>query len=82
MKLDKLTIKQSNQGLKKKDFSSVELTEAVLSRIKKRNQEINAYLTISEESALSQAKRVDNKIKNKEEISILEGIPLAVKDAI
>ena len=82
MKLDKLTIKQANQGLKKKDFSSVELTEAVLSRIKKRNQEINAYLTISEESALSQAKRVDNKIKNKEEISILEGIPLAVKDAI
>jgi len=82
MKLDKLTIKQANQGLKKKEFSSVELTEAVLDRIKKRNKEINAYLTISEELALNQAKRVDRKIKNKEEINILEGIPLAVKDAI
>ena len=82
MELNKLTISQAHQGLKNKEFSSVELTESVLNRIKKRNQEINAYLTISEELALSQAKRTDNKIKNKEEISILEGIPLAVKDAI
>ena len=82
MELNKLTISQAHQGLKKKEFSSIELTESVLNRIKKRNQEINAYLTVSEELALSQAKRTDNKIKNKEEISVLEGIPLAVKDAI
>jgi len=82
MELNKLTISQAHQGLKNKEFSSVELTESVLNRIKKRNQEINAYLTVSEELALSQAKRTDNKIKNKEEISVLEGIPLAVKDAI
>ncbi len=82
MELNKLTIKQVHQGLKKKEFSAVELTEAVLNRIKKRNKEINAYLTITEEFALNQAKRVDSKIENKEKIGILEGVPLAVKDAI
>ncbi len=82
VELNKLTIKQAHQGLKKKEFSAVELTEAVLNRIKKRNKEINAYLTITEEFALNQAKRVDNKISNKEKIGILEGVPLAVKDAI
>jgi len=82
MQLNNLTITQAHQGLKKKEFSALELTESVLNRIRKRNPEINAYLTITEELALNQAKRVDNKIANKEEIGILEGIPVAVKDAI
>jgi len=82
MELNKLTIKQAHQGLKSKKFSALELTEACLNRIKERNKEINSFLTITEELALNQAKRADNKISNKEEISILEGIPMAVKDAI
>ena len=82
MKLNQLDIKKAHQGLKNKEFSSVELTEVVLDRIKNRNQEINSFLTVIEESALSQAKRVDNRIANREEIGLLEGIPVAVKDAI
>ena len=80
--LNKLTIVQAHQGLKKKEFSSVELTEAVLNRIKERNQDIGAYLTITEESALKQAIKIDKKIANKEEISVLTGMPMAVKDII
>ena len=80
--LNKLTITQAHQGLKKKEFSSVELTEAVLNRIRERNQDIGAYLTITEESALKQAIKIDKKIANNEEISVLAGIPLAVKDII
>ncbi|MBU2068352.1 Asp-tRNA(Asn)/Glu-tRNA(Gln) amidotransferase subunit GatA [Patescibacteria group bacterium] len=82
MDLNKLTIKQAHQGLKKKEFSAVELTESVLNRIRKRNPEINAYLTITDELALSQARRVDKRITNKEEIGVLEGIPVAIKDII
>ena len=82
MLLNELTITQAHQGLKKKEFSSVELTEAVLNRIRERNQDIGAYLTITEESALKQAIKIDKKIANNEEISVLAGIPLAVKDII
>ncbi len=82
MNLNKLTITQAHQGLKKKEFSSVELTEAVLIQIKERNQEIGAYLTITEELALKQAHRIDKKIAHNEEISVLAGIPIAVKDII
>jgi len=82
MSLNKLTITQAHQGLKKKEFSSVELTEAVLIRIKERKQDIGAYLTITEESALKQAIKIDKKIANNEKISILAGIPMAVKDII
>jgi len=80
--MNKLTIKQAHQGLIKKEFSSVELTEAVLNKIKRQDKEIHAYLTITEELALDQAKRIDKKIANKEKISTLSGIPVAVKDII
>jgi len=82
MELNKLTIKQAHQGLKNKNFSAVELTESVLNKIKKQNNSIHAYLTITEELALTQAGKVDKKIQNKEEIGFLAGIPLAIKDLI
>ena len=41
MSLNQLTITQAHNGLKKKEFSSVELTEAVLSQIKERDRQIH-----------------------------------------
>jgi len=82
MSLNKLTIKRAHQGLVKRRFSAVELTEAVLNQIKKQDRQIHAYLTLTEESALSQAKRVDKKIANREKIGLLAGIPVAIKDLI
>jgi len=82
MNLNKLTIKKAHQGLLKKKFSAVELTEAVLNQIKRRDKDIHAYLFLTEELSLSQAKRIDKKIANKEKIGLLAGIPMAVKDII
>jgi aspartyl-tRNA(Asn)/glutamyl-tRNA(Gln) amidotransferase subunit A len=82
MFLNQLTIKQAHQGLIKKEFSAVELTEAVLKQIRKRDKEIHAYLFLTEELALAQAKRIDKKIKNREKIDSLAGIPVAIKDII
>ncbi|MFH1551854.1 MAG: Asp-tRNA(Asn)/Glu-tRNA(Gln) amidotransferase subunit GatA [bacterium] len=82
MNLTELDIKQVHSGLKSKTFSAVELTEAFLNRVKKHDKEIHAYLTLTEELALRQASRVDNKIKNKEKIGLLAGVPLSVKDII
>jgi aspartyl-tRNA(Asn)/glutamyl-tRNA(Gln) amidotransferase subunit A len=82
MKLNQLTIKQAHDGLKKKEFSSVELTKAVLGVIKEKDKDINAFLTITEDLALGQAEAVDKAIAAGEEISPLAGIPTAIKDCI
>lgn len=79
--LTKLTIKQLHRGLKAKDFSSVELTQAFLKEIEKKDKDIGAFLTLMPESALEQAEEADRKIK-KGEIDLLTGIPCAIKDNI
>ncbi len=80
--LNTLTIKEAHEGLVKKQFTCVELTRACLNQIKKMNGELNAFLTITEDLALEQAQKVDGKIAKGEEIGILEGIPMALKDNI
>ena len=82
MELSALTIKEAHQKLIKKEISSVELTQACLDRIEKKDKDINAFLTITSELAISQAKEIDRKIQKGEEISILAGIPSAIKDNI
>jgi len=83
MKIDltKLTIKEAHEGLKNGGFTSVELTRAFLDRIKEKNPEIKAYISITEDMALKQAERADEMIK-KGEMSVLTGIPCAIKDNI
>lgn len=65
-----------------KEITSLELTQAVLARIDEVEGDVQAYLTITREGALAQAKAVDEKIAKGEEIAFLEGIPGAIKDNI
>ena len=82
MKLTDLTIIQAHQGLKKKEFSALELCKAYLEKIKEKDKEIFAFLTVIEDLALSQAKKIDDLISVGKEISILAGLPCAIKDII
>ena len=82
MELHKLAITQAHQGLLKKEFSSLELTKAFLNSIKKNDKEISAFLTVTENLALLQAKKIDDLISTGKNIPVLAGIPLAVKDNI
>ena len=65
-----------------KEITAVALTEDVLKRIDEVEGDVKAYLTITRDEALAQAKAVDEKIAKGEEISFLEGIPGAIKDNI
>ena len=65
-----------------KEITSLELTQTVLARIDEVEGDVQAYLTITREEALAQAKAVDEKIAKGEEIAFLEGIPGAIKDNI
>lgn len=65
-----------------KEITSLELTEAVLARIDQVEGDVQAYLTVTRDEAIAQAKAVDEKIARGEEIAFLEGIPGAIKDNI
>jgi aspartyl-tRNA(Asn)/glutamyl-tRNA(Gln) amidotransferase subunit A len=79
MNLNNLTLKKAKNGLKSKQFSSLELTKACLEQIKKTDSKINAFVTVSENEALKQANFADNAIKDGIDLPLL-GIPIAVKD--
>lgn len=65
-----------------KEITSLELTEAVLARIDEVEGDVQAYLTVTRDEAIAQAKAVDEKIARGEAIAFLEGIPGAIKDNI
>ena len=74
-----LSLKQLAQNLSDKTFSSQELTEFFLGRVKKYNKQLNAFITIDESVSLSMAKKADDQIAKKEQ-GLLTGIPIAQKD--
>ncbi len=74
-----LTLTQAKEGLKKKTFSSVELTKAYLKRIKETEPKINALVTVTEEEALSSAAKADELLQKGDEKALL-GIPFIIKD--
>jgi aspartyl-tRNA(Asn)/glutamyl-tRNA(Gln) amidotransferase subunit A len=75
------TIHQAHEKLKDKHISSRELTESVLSRIEAVEPRIKAFITLTPEAALEQARKADEEIA-RGRIRPLTGIPLAVKDVI
>ncbi len=77
--LNQLTITEAKKGLTEKKFSSLDLTEACLARIKSVEPKINAFVTVTEEEALEQAKKADEKLAKGDNLPLL-GIPISIKD--
>ena len=73
------TVKELGNALRRKEFSSVELTQAFLDRSKSLNGKINAFITFDEEQTLAQARAADETLL-KGEPAHLTGIPIAHKD--
>ncbi len=73
------TVAELSAALAAGDISSVEITHAYLNRIAKLNGELNAYITVCEDSALQQAAAADAARAHGSSGSLL-GIPLAHKD--
>ncbi|MCK4649263.1 Asp-tRNA(Asn)/Glu-tRNA(Gln) amidotransferase subunit GatA [bacterium] len=82
MKLNELTAHEIGELIKKRKVSSEEATKSVFERIEKVDEKINSFVTLTKEEALRKARSVDEKIKKKEKISPLAGVPIAIKDNI
>lgn len=77
--LTNLTLAQAVRGLKKREFSSVEMTEAFVSQIEALDPSMNCYITRTPEKALEQAEKADRKIAGGT-AGYLEGAPIGIKD--
>ncbi|MEW5755640.1 MAG: Asp-tRNA(Asn)/Glu-tRNA(Gln) amidotransferase subunit GatA [Pseudomonadota bacterium] len=73
------TLAELADGLKKKAYSSQELTEHFLARIRTHDGALNSFITVTEELALEQARAADARL-TKGAGGPLTGIPLAQKD--
>lgn len=73
------TIAELSAGLQNKTFSSEELTQHFINRIKRHDASLNSFITVTEERALQQARAADQRIAKGEKLPLL-GIPLAQKD--
>jgi aspartyl-tRNA(Asn)/glutamyl-tRNA(Gln) amidotransferase subunit A len=76
-----VTIHEAHRLLKEKKISSVELTKQYLERIKKVEPKVKAFMTVTEELALQQARKADETIAAGKS-NPLTGIPIAIKDVI
>lgn len=73
------TLAELATGLESGEFSSVELTQAYLDNIKAEDSKYNAFITVTEDLAISQAKAADERRANGD-AAPLTGIPIAHKD--
>ena len=75
-------IKQLHEMLVNKEITAVSLAEKYIKAVETENPSLNAYVKTTFEEALKSAQIVDEKIAKGEEIGLLEGIPMTLKDNI
>lgn len=82
------SIEQIGKLFRKRKLSPVELTKLMLARIEQLNPKLNAYLTVTGELALAQAKKAEAELyapqgrKGHRDRGPLHGIPISLKDNI
>ena len=77
--LRELNLAEVREGLRGKDFTSREITDAYLEAIDTSNAALNAYITVTHDKARAMADASDAKLA-KGEGGALEGVPLGIKD--
>jgi aspartyl-tRNA(Asn)/glutamyl-tRNA(Gln) amidotransferase subunit A len=77
-----LSISEAAELLRQKKISPVELATACLDRIKRLNPVLNAFITVTHESALAEARVAEDEIQRGRWRGPLHGIPIGLKDLI
>ncbi len=80
MNYSELSIAQIQSGLRSKEFSAKELTDAAFEEIKKKEEAVHAFLELTPELAYEQAAKVDEEISAGKQLKALSGIPFGIKD--
>lgn len=80
MELNKLTLLEAFTGLRNKEFTSKDLTDACFKQIDSLDESVKAFITLNKEEAYAQAAEADRKLTDGDSASPLLGIPVALKD--
>ena len=82
MEMFDMTAAELGKRIQAGEITAVEAAEYSLSRIKEKDGQINAFITVEEEKVMENARRVQQKIERRELTGPLAGVPVAVKDNI
>ncbi|HYB93645.1 MAG TPA: amidase [Vicinamibacterales bacterium] len=77
-----ITVSEASARLARGEATSEQLTERCLARIAELNPQLNAFITVTGDQALAEARRIDKDIAAGRRIGPLHGIPLSLKDLI
>ena len=80
--LNVFTLATLSKALAARNVSPIEVTEACLDRIDRVNRHINAFITVTPERALADARRAEREIARGVRRGPLHGVPIAIKDNI
>ncbi len=82
MEIYELSALETAQLIKNGEITAVDAVEAVAKSIEARDEKFNCYTNFDKASALEKAEAVQKRIDAGEELSVLAGVPVAVKDNI
>ena len=80
MELYEYTVHELAEKLEKGEITSEQITKSYFDRIKEKDKDVKAYVTILEEEAMKKAKEVDVARKSGEKVGKYAGIPIGIKD--
>ncbi len=75
-----MTMQEAGRLLRAGKCSSLELTQESLVRIRRLNPKLNAFITVTADSALARARSMDRELAEGRDRGPLHGIPVALKD--
>jgi aspartyl-tRNA(Asn)/glutamyl-tRNA(Gln) amidotransferase subunit A len=75
-----VTLHEASEALRRRQVSSAELTASALARIERLDPALKAFITVTGEQALEQARQADTELAAGRDRGPLQGIPIAVKD--
>ncbi len=78
--LSHLSITEASSGLRRKEFSLVELAQACLKRIESVDSKLHSFITVTADLALEQARKAEQELRAGTDKGPLHGIPIAIKD--
>lgn len=80
MELYEYTVHELIEKLDKKEITPTQITESYLNRINEKEKDVQAFVTVTDESAKAKAKEIEEKIANGDNLGKLAGIPIGIKD--
>jgi aspartyl-tRNA(Asn)/glutamyl-tRNA(Gln) amidotransferase subunit A len=82
MDLSALTVVSTRTAIAEKQFTATRLVEDFYHKIKGEDGDVHAYLTLAEDRAFAQAKRIDAAVAKGDPLPPLAGVPVAIKDVM